>query len=270
MEPTGMNKGRLEQILERLRAGEEITPSDKELLKLTQEDPRLTVVQSDEDFDWEKSEGAFYNIVAERSFDKPAVSALNEVLDISQVSLSALAKLGKTYVIKGGLEYRDGESNKKLSSADLKLAYLDISITDKKGNAFDLSGYKLNKSGRSREFYGYMDQGAREIGIDTGPVFNQTSVSATFSGRDNFSIVYRMTFNGKELVGSRLYMDKDGERTSLDESYNQTLVLFMRSLNEIHDNRFTETSCTTVNVTEAVGKAPQKPKKESSFIPGYA
>ena len=84
----------LDKILGGLKEEEKITASDKELLKLTEINPQLTVIETGEDFNWLTGNGNYYEIVAEKSFDKPAVSYMNDTLDICQVNLDKLGKLG--------------------------------------------------------------------------------------------------------------------------------------------------------------------------------
>ncbi len=260
MESRRIRPGGLDNILDGLNEEEKITISDKELLKLTQINPQLTVVETGEDFDWSTGNGAYYEIAAEKNFDKPAVSYMNDTLDIYQVHLDKLGKLGPAYFLKGGI---------KLKGAGKRITAKNIKLSDKDGSEIDLGDYEVKQSGRSREFYGFTDQGARDAGLDYGSTFNQTSVSALFKGRENFLVVYRMTFSGSEMIGSRLYVQKlkDGKRYMLDQSKNGSLVLFMNAIDQIHDSEMTETSCEVTDISKKIEENHKKKRYDS--LPGY-
>ncbi len=276
MEQKRIQSEGLDEILGGLKEEEKITASDKELLKLTDENPQLTVVETGEDFDWSKGSGNYYEVVAEKSFDKPSVSYMNDTLDIYQVHLNKIGKLGPAYFLRGEIKLK-GDENKRISAKN-------IVLTDKDGSKIDLGDYQVRQSGRSREFYGFTDQGLRENGLEPLDTFNQTSVSALFIGKENMLVVYRMTFNGGEMIGSRLYVQKANEKKYvLDQTANDSLVLFMQAINQIHDSEIKETSCDVTDISEKPKEGEsitdqEKPKKEENiqerkrydYLPGYA
>lgn len=259
-----------EEMMADLLSKRKITLSDQALLKICQDYDNLTVIEAGEDFDWKNSNGTYYQIISERHFDKAAVCLRNRELDIDKVeSVAKLARLNKTYVMKGELE------NKIVKVPSLRELGLYAVITS--GERIDLGDYKLKSSGRSREFYGYSDQGTREVGAIPASPFNQTSISADFSGPENLKVVYRMTFNDSELIGARLYLYKGNTRIRLDPSQNERLVLFMRTVGIVHDNCLDEVSCTTLDASAITAATAEKdvPKRDLDanlydYLPGYS
>ena len=227
--------------LENLLSTGDITLSDAEISRLINEVPGLTVVQSEDEFDWTLQRGKYKHILADRSFDKLKTTSLDEFLDVNTVDLRQLAKLNTAYSINGGLETESGYGRPDLSTLGLK-ASVD-------GTKTDLSGYELKASRRVLEFYGYLDQGARNLDFGLVDVFNQKSIVAHLSGEKDMSLVYRITFNGRLELGSRLYLQVNKKSILLDQKSNETLVDFMRALERFHDRKLIETSCDLVNLS---------------------
>ncbi len=229
------------RALEDLLSAGDVTLSDIEISRLTNEMPSLTVVQSEDEFDWTSQRGKYRHIIADRSFDKAETTFLDKFLDINTVNIKRLAQLSTTYSLNGKLKTEPGYGSPDLSSLGLS-----ISVA---GNNEDMSRYRLKGSRRVLEFYGYLDQGVRNFDLGLTGVFNQKSIVANFKGKKDLALVYRITFNGREELGSRLYLQADGKSTLLDQDSNGRLVDFMRALEQFHDCKLTETSCNLVNLS---------------------
>ena len=262
----------LEEALEMLCSTNKITLSDKEIIRLHEEDNDLIIVQTEDYYDWDKCSGRYRHLVSERNFCKSIVSYLNEVLDIAMVDVDKLAKVSKTYAISGELQNKTRDGSTTFAAPNLK--ELGICAMLAEGDEIKLAPYGLKSSGRAIEFYGFTDQGARDAGLATGPIFNQKSVVANLGGVKEISIVYRMTFSGRKLIGSRLYLFTEQGRQTLDRSKNEKLMDFMKALDYWHDNKLKETSCEVVDETRVASQTnhieTKLNKSARKIIPGYA
>jgi hypothetical protein len=228
--------------LEKLITKEDLTLSDLDLIKVSKLIPGITVVQSEDRFDWVSQKGDYCHMLAEKDFDKAKSSSLDEFLDINTIDISKLGKISTTYMIKGGLEAEADYGTPDLSSLGLKIKKGAMSI--------DLSKYKLYKSRRVLEFYGYTDQGARIMNWAIKDVFEQKATVAYLNGQKDIAIVCRSTFSGKEEQGTRLYLHTKNSMIRLDLDDNSRLLLFMKALERIHDYALKESSSTLINVSK--------------------
>lgn len=239
--------------LEVLLNKEDITLSDMELIKISKLVSGMTVVQSEDHFNWMTQKGEYKHIIAPKDFDKATTTHLDEYLDINVVNLDRLGRANTTYTVKGDLLAEEDYGVPKLSELKLLIDHEELKI--------DLSRYTLKNSMRVLEFYGYCDQGARMMNWDIANVFNQRSTVAYLDGPQRVSVIHRTTFNGREEKASRLYLQLGDSVLVLDPSKNERLELFMRAIERFHDVGLKETSSTSVNVSQRI--------RAESF-PGYA
>ncbi|MCL5009405.1 MAG: hypothetical protein M1433_00250 [Candidatus Parvarchaeota archaeon] len=233
----GLDRNELDNLLSGFIKKGYLTVSDKELLKLREKDSNLTVVESGDYFMWEQSEGVYYNIVTGRDFDKKVVSSFNNYLDISTIDINKLAVQDDAYMLAGGLECVIEGVNGTLKGPDFGKLGLNLYTN---GGVLDLSKYKLSMSARIREFYS-VDKGLR-VSEEKCP-FNSTSLVARLSGKDEISIVYRITYSGNSEIGSRLYLKTSQSSAPLNKDRNENIIDFMKHLYDLHRLALSETSC---------------------------
>ncbi|MCL4401009.1 MAG: hypothetical protein M1348_02275 [Candidatus Parvarchaeota archaeon] len=230
--------------LESLVAKEDMSLSDLELIKLTKLVSGITVVQSEDRFDWNSQTGDYYHILSTRDFDKYGTTSLDQFLDINTVDITKLGKSYRTYVIKGALSPEIGYGKPDLGALNLQINNGAVNI--------DLSKYSIANSRRVLEFYGYTDQGARMANWAISNVFNQKATVAYLDGPQKMAVVYRTTYSGREEQASRLYLCTDDSSILLDTDKNLRLALFMQALEKFHDSGLREASSRTVNVSKRI------------------
>ncbi|MCL4399134.1 hypothetical protein M1293_01305 [Candidatus Parvarchaeota archaeon] len=227
-----------------------INPSDKEVLKILDKNPELSLLETDESMIWGEDSGDFQYVVGPKNFDKYKTTEYNASLDINKIRLDSIKDTGKTFLVKGKLKYGGEENRKKDLVPDLSAIGLNLSYN---GRLIDLGGYSLYKTRVAREFYGYERAGEKDN------VFSQRSVVADLvSEKENMKIVYRMTFNGNKMVGSRLYLNMGGKMTLLKNEENYRLVDFMNAISIIHDRGFRESECSVVDLSVREKERPDQ------------
>lgn len=238
-EDNKLKKKDLDKLLSKMESAGELTVSDKELLKLRDADPNLTVVETAEYFDWNKSRGEYYNIVTGKNFDKDRVASFDDYADIMRVNTKVLGMYGKSYTLEGPLECIIG--GVKGDPAKPDFGKLKLRVTTNNGESINLSDYNMSVSARVKEFYS-VDKGLR-VSEESHP-FNSVSMIAKLSGNGDIALVYRTTFKGREKVGSRLYLrTPEGESRILGKEENSSIIDFMDYLRLVHKDAFKETSC---------------------------
>jgi hypothetical protein len=243
-ESEGESKGKnLDRILSTLQERGELTISDKEFLKLRDDDHNLTIVESAEYFLWDTSKGAYYNIVTGKNFDKDKVAYFDEFSDLLRIDMDKLAVLDNSYMLDGELECVIEGVRGIPKGPDFNKLNLAVHIGKNKGKRekIDLSAYKLSTSARVREFYS-VDKGLR-VSEEKSP-FHNISMIAKLKGDCDIDLVYRKTFKGSEKIGSRLYLRMGkGKNIMLDKENNSSIISFMEYLHDVHIGAFEETSC---------------------------